>query len=66
MNNYRAGEGKEDVMSKDYQTVPTDEVIGKLSTARRAKINERADELIAEEFSSLKVRAVLKEKGVSQ
>ena len=66
MNNCRAGKDKEEVMSKEYQTVPTDKVIGKLSAARRAKINERADELIAEEFSSLKVRAVLKEKGTSQ
>lgn len=66
MSNCCTGEDKEDVMSKDYQTVPADEVIRKLSAARRAKINERADELIAEEFSSLKARAVLKEKGTSQ
>jgi len=43
-------------MSKDYRTVPADEVIGKLSAERRAKIKDRAADLIAEELGLRKLR----------
>ena len=43
-------------MTKDYRTVPTDEVIGNLSADRRARIKDRADELITEELGLRKQR----------
>jgi len=50
-------------MSKEYRTVPADEVIGKLPAERRAKIRARATELIAEELGLQELR---KSKQVTQ
>jgi hypothetical protein len=50
-------------MSKEYRTVPADEVIGKLPGERRAKIKARATELIAEELGLQELR---KSKQVTQ
>jgi len=50
-------------MSKEYRTVPADEVIGKLPAGRRAKIKARAAELIAEELGLQELR---KSKHVTQ
>jgi hypothetical protein len=50
-------------MSKEYRTVPADEVIGKLPAERRAKIKARAAELIAEELGLQELR---KSKHVTQ
>ena len=36
-------------MSKEYRTIPADEVLGRLSPARQAQIDLRAAQLIAEE-----------------
>jgi len=35
---------------KEHRTIPADQVLAKLPVARRAKIKERAAELIAEEL----------------
>ncbi len=40
-------------MTKDYRTVPADEVIGNFPAARREKIKERAKELIAEDLGAV-------------
>ena len=50
-------------MTKEYRAVPADEVIGKLPAVRRAKIKERAAELIAEELGLQELR---KSKNVTQ
>ena len=50
-------------MTKDYRTVPADEVFGKLPAERRAKIKKRAAELIAEELGLQELR---KSKDVTQ
>lgn len=50
-------------MTKDYQTVPADEVFAKLPAARQAKIKDRAAELIAEELGLQELR---KSKQVTQ
>ena len=50
-------------MTKEYRAVPADEVIGKFPAARRARIKERATELIAEELGLQELR---KSKNVTQ
>lgn len=43
-------------MTKDYRTVPADEVFATFSPERRKKVNARAAELIAEEFALRELR----------
>lgn len=43
-------------MTKDYRTVPADEVFAAFSPERQKKINARAAELIAEEFALRELR----------
>jgi hypothetical protein len=43
-------------MSKEYRSVPADEVLGKLPAARRARIRARAKELIAQELGLQELR----------
>lgn len=43
-------------MTKEYRTVPADEVFKTLSPERQKKINTRASELIAEEFALRELR----------
>jgi len=50
-------------MSKEYRTIPSDEVLGRFSPARQAKINLRATQLIAEEIGLSELR---KAKRVTQ
>ena len=50
-------------MSKEYRTIPSDEVLGRFSPARQAKINLRAAQLIAEEVGLSELR---KAKRVTQ
>jgi DNA-directed RNA polymerase specialized sigma subunit len=50
-------------MTKEYRAVPSDEVFAKLPAARRAKIKERAAELIAEELGLQELR---KSKQITQ
>ena len=45
-------------MSKDYRTIPATEVLGRLSPARRAQIDERVAELMAEEVGLSDLRKV--------
>ncbi len=50
-------------MTKEYRAVPSDEVFAKLPAARRAKIKERAAELIAGELGLQELR---KSKQITQ
>jgi uncharacterized protein YnzC (UPF0291/DUF896 family) len=50
-------------MTKEYRTVPAEEVFAKLPAARRAKIKERAAELISEELGLQELR---KSKQITQ
>jgi Helix-turn-helix len=50
-------------MTKAYRTVPASEVLARLSPARRAKIDERVAQLIAEEVGLSDLR---KEKRLTQ
>ena len=43
-------------MSKEYRTIPADEVLGRFSPARQAQINLRAAQLIAEEVGLSELR----------
>jgi predicted DNA-binding protein (UPF0251 family) len=43
-------------MTKNYRTVPADEVFATFSPERQKKINARADELVAEEFALRELR----------
>ena len=43
-------------MTKDYRTVPADEVFATFSPERQKKVNARAAELIAEEFALRELR----------
>jgi Helix-turn-helix domain len=45
-------------MSKDYRTIPATEVLGRLSPARRAQIDERVAQLMAEEVGLSDLRKV--------
>lgn len=47
---------QEEEMTKEYRTVPADEVFKTLSPERQKKINTRASELIAEEFALRELR----------
>jgi hypothetical protein len=40
-------------MTKDYRAVPADEVIGMFPAARRERIKERAEELIADDLGAV-------------
>jgi hypothetical protein len=43
-------------MSKEYRTIPADEVLGRFPPARQAQINLRAAQLIAEEVGLSELR----------
>jgi hypothetical protein len=43
-------------MSKEYRTIPADEVLGRFSPARQAQIDLRAAQLIAEEVGLSELR----------
>jgi Helix-turn-helix domain len=50
-------------MSREYRTVPAEEVLARLSPERRARVNARTLELLAEEIGLADLRRL---KGVTQ